>query len=170
VRAAQHCSRVYAVDVSRPMLDYARRRAREAGIDNIEFCVGGFLSYTPAQGPVDALVTSMAFHHLPDFWKGMALERMNRMLLPEGRLFIQDVVFSQENCDANISRWLNELDGIAGPQFRVETEVHIREEFSTFDWIMEGLLQKAGFSIENKTMQQGVIATYLCTKNFRPLI
>jgi hypothetical protein len=32
------------------------------------------------------------------------------------------------------------------------------------DWIMEGLLQRAGFGIETKTIQQGVIATYLCTK------
>jgi putative AdoMet-dependent methyltransferase len=164
VQAAKHCQRVYAVDVSEPMLDYARRRAQAAGIDNIEFCVGGFLSYRPAHAPVDALVTSTAFHHLTDFWKGMALQRLNRMLKPEGRLFMHDVIFAQENCDENISGWLSELEGIAGSQFRADFETHIREEFSTYDWIMEGLLQRAGFRVETKTMQQGVIATYLCTK------
>ena len=40
VQAAQHCQRVYAVDVSEPMLDFARRRALAAGVDNIEFCRG----------------------------------------------------------------------------------------------------------------------------------
>ncbi|MDI9395970.1 MAG: hypothetical protein QM426_11420 [Euryarchaeota archaeon] len=27
-----------------------------------------------------------------------------------------------------------------------ETEIHIREEFSTLDWIMEGLLEYSGIS------------------------
>ena len=38
--AAKHCSKVYAVDVSEPMLAFARGRAQSAGIDNIEFCLG----------------------------------------------------------------------------------------------------------------------------------
>jgi hypothetical protein len=41
---------------------------------------------------VDAVVTTLALHHLPDFWKGMALKRVHGMLKRGGRLYIHDVI------------------------------------------------------------------------------
>ena len=38
IQAARHCSRVYAVDVSQAMLDYAQAKARQSGVSNIVFC------------------------------------------------------------------------------------------------------------------------------------
>jgi hypothetical protein len=43
--------------------------------------------------------------------------------------------------------------------------LHIKEEFSTFDWVIEGLIEKAGFRIEEAFHENGFIATYPCIKN-----
>lgn len=42
--------------------------------------------------------------------------------------------------------------------------VAIREEYSTFDWIMEELLKRAGFSIDEVDYSDGFMAVYVCTK------
>lgn len=164
IYAAQRCATVYAVDVSRPMLEYAQRKAEKAGLKNIIFCHAGFLTYDHKYPPADALVTSMAFHHLPDFWKGIALERMNAMLGPGGVLYIHDVIFEHADAGMNISRWIDELGKIGGKQLRDEVSNHVKAEYSTFDWIMDGLLGRAGFKILSKEMVAGVIGTYLCKK------
>ena len=41
---------------------------------------------------------------------------------------------------------------------------HVREEYSTFDWIMDSLLSRAGFRVLSKEITEGVIGTYLCKK------
>ena len=164
IHAAKRCASVYAVDVSGPMLEFVQRRADNAGLNNITFCHGGFLTYEHNGILGDALVTSMAFHHLPDFWKGIALHRMNGMLRPGGLMYIHDVVFVQADAETNISRWIDQLGEIGGTQLRDEVAAHVREEFSTFDWIMDGLIERAGFRILSKEMVEGVIGTYLCEK------
>lgn len=45
IQAALRGARVYAVDVSQAMLDYARRKAEKVGISTIEFRHAGFLSF-----------------------------------------------------------------------------------------------------------------------------
>lgn len=163
--AARRCAHVYAVDVSRAMLDFAQQQSEKAGLENITFCHAGFLTYTHPGAPADALVTSMAFHHLPDFWKGVALKRMNGLLKPGGLLYLHDVIFAQDADEAPIANWLDQLEAMGGPQLREEVATHIREEFSTFDWIIDGLLERTGFSILSKAMAEGVIGTYLARKD-----
>jgi cyclopropane fatty-acyl-phospholipid synthase-like methyltransferase len=58
---------------------------------------------------VDALVPIMVFHHLSDFWKGIALDRMNSIIRPDGLLYIHDVIFVQADVETNISRWIDHL-------------------------------------------------------------
>jgi ubiquinone/menaquinone biosynthesis C-methylase UbiE len=164
IHAAQRGAGVHAVDVSGAMLEFAQQKAEKAGLDNITFYKAGFLTYEHTGARADALVTSMALHHLPDFWKGMALDRMNGMLRPGGLLYIHDVIFVQADSEASISRWIDQLGALGGTQLRDEVAAHVREEFSTFDWIMDGLLARAGFRILSKEMAEGVIGTYLCKK------
>ncbi|MFC2017908.1 class I SAM-dependent methyltransferase [Chloroflexota bacterium] len=164
LHASRQCARVYAVDVSRSMLDFAARKAAKTGAANITFCHAGFLTYEHHDETVDAIVTSLAFHHLPDFWKGMALARMNGMLKQGGRLFISDVVFEQTGATGNISRWIDHFSSNFSAELAESLEDHVREEYSTFDWIMEGLLERAGFRILSSQIDEGVMARYLCTK------
>lgn len=164
INAAKRCAKVFAIDVSASMLNYAKQKSDNFGLKNISYHHAGFLTYVHNESPVDALVTSMAFHHLPDFWKSLAFDRMNNMLKSGGLLYIHDVIFVQDNREINIKNWINQLENVGGKQLGDEVATHIREEFSTFDWIIEGLLERSGFKILSKEIEEGVIGTYLCKK------
>lgn len=165
IQAAQRCARVYAVDVSQAMLNFAESKASRSGLSNIEFHHSGFLTYKHADQKVDAVFTTFAFHHLPDFWKGIALKRINRMLKPGGRLFIHDVIIEEGNAIENINALIEEHAEAGGQMLREDTERHFREEYSTYDWVMDGLLSRAGFTIKSKHIIGGVLGTYICIRN-----
>src|SRR6201984_1331383 len=84
--AARRFGRVTAVDVSPAMLALLRERAGDAGLGNLDCVRAGFLSYSHAGPPADAVYTRHALHQLPDFWKALALDRIARMLRPGGGL------------------------------------------------------------------------------------
>lgn len=164
IQAASRCTKVIAVDVSEPMIHFAQTKVEKSGRTNIEFFHAGFLTYQHEDEPVDTIVTSLAFHHLPDFWKGLALQRMFRMLKQGGTLFLRDVVIGTESPVETIQSFIDQQEVAGGDFLREDAEQHFGEEFSTYDWIMEGLLERTGFAIENKEMNDGVFATYLCKK------
>ncbi|MFH8738646.1 MULTISPECIES: hypothetical protein [unclassified Streptomyces] len=61
-----------------------------------------------------------------------------------------DVIFSFEPAAAetHLRRWIDTADRPKGADFTsAGFEAHIREEFSTHVWIMEGMLERAGFDI-----------------------
>jgi putative AdoMet-dependent methyltransferase len=166
ITAAPHYKTVYAVDVSDAMLGYARQKAERAGIANIVFTRGGFLTYKHTDAPVDAVVSSAVLHHLPDFWKWVGLLNVANMLKPGGKFYLFDVVFPMmEDYEAHFNSWVDSFAEKVGPEFAVEVETHIRDEFSTFDWVMEGLLRRAGFQIDRADYDNQFGATYLCTRN-----
>jgi ubiquinone/menaquinone biosynthesis C-methylase UbiE len=164
VQAAQRYSRVCAVDISQTMLDLASTKAAQANVSNIEFHHAGFLTYQHTGRAADAIVTTFAFHHLPDFWKGFALNRMNRMLKTGGQLYIHDVILEHATAIENISTFIQKQEAAGGDFLREDAEGHFRDEYSTYDWVMDGLLSRAGFTIESKQMDGGVMGTYLCIK------
>ena len=107
VAVAPACARVIAVDVSAQM--QARLRAKlEAGrVDNVELVRAGFLSYEHAGEPADFVYSRLALHHLPDFWKVIALTRVRRILRPGGVLRLWDVVydFAPAEAEERIEAW-----------------------------------------------------------------
>lgn len=164
LQAARICSKVYAIDISLAMLDYVKWKAETQGLTNIVCCRGGFLNYVHEGEPLDAISTSLALHHLPDFWKQKALQRLNGMLNSGGRFFLVDVVFSEKEYEKNIPVWITKLTSKVGPEMAEDVSRHVRKEYSTFTWIMEGLLVRAGFRIDASEYSEGVLAKYLCTK------
>jgi ubiquinone/menaquinone biosynthesis C-methylase UbiE len=166
IPAAERYRAVHAVDVSRAMLHRARRRAKKAGLRNVAFHHGGFLTYEHRADPADAVVTVAALHHLPDFWKLIGLSRVAAMLKPGGRLFLFDVVFSFEPAEyeARITRFVRITGTDLGPSGEQEARTHCREEYSTCDWIMTGLLEAAGFEVAATDRKNEFLASYLCTK------
>ena len=162
--AARRCRQVHAVDVSRAMLEYAKVKADRAGLTNIEFHHGGFLTFEYVGPAADFITTTLALHHLPDFWKGIALKRMYDMLKPGGRLFINDGVIEVDGAIDNIAALIDRLEEAGGEDMRQDAEEHFRKEFSTYDWIMDGLLTRAGFEIDSKEIADGVMATYICRR------
>jgi putative AdoMet-dependent methyltransferase len=166
LHAASRCRTVYAVDISVAMLDHCRRQAEQAGVTNIVFCHAGLLTYEHPAESADAAVCVATLHHLPDFWKGVALTRCCRMLKPGGRLYLFDIVFPsrEPHLDEKIDEWIVAIETMADARLAAEAVVHAREEFSTYDWIMEGLLTRSGFHIDAAEYGQGFQTAYVCTK------
>jgi len=165
--AAPHARRVVAVDVSPAMLALLRDRAAEAGQSNVECVQAGFLTYQHTGPPADAVFTRNALHHLPDFWKAVALVRTARLLRAGGVLRLHDLIFDFQPAETEtvIDRW---LDGASEDPTRGYTRedltAHIRTEFSTFRWLFEPMLAAAGFEILTSDFRGGVYGAYTCIR------
>lgn len=164
VQAASEVKFVHALDVSEAMLEATSRCAKSQGVSNLQVHHSGFLSYQHEGVLADAVVTSLALHHLPDFWKAIALERIHQMLKPGGQLYLVDVVLEQEEAVSNIQSFINSQAEKGGDFLREDAEGHFRDEFSTYDWVMEGLLTRAKFEVRTKESLGGILATYHCDK------
>ncbi|NJD53992.1 MAG: class I SAM-dependent methyltransferase [Candidatus Methanoperedens sp.] len=166
IDAAKHCKKVFAVDVSPRMLEFAQKKADMNGIKNIELLNAGFLTYEHSGAPADAVVSQLALHHLPDFWKLIALKRVFGILKNGGKFFLKDTVYSfDENThEAFFNNLIEIIRKAGGMQIANDLETGIRDEYSTLGWIMEALLLRAGFTIHEKQYSEGLIAVYLCTK------
>jgi len=164
--AARRCRKVYAVDLSAGMLRYAEKKARARGVSNVEFLQGGFLTYRHEGAPLHAIVSQIALHHLPDFWKQIALLRMAEMLAESGKLCLRDIVYSFDPVEYGkfFDDFISKSAEKAGPQFARNICEHVRNEYSTMDWIMQGMIESAGFEIKRAKQNQGFFALYLCTK------
>ncbi|MDQ3973364.1 MAG: class I SAM-dependent methyltransferase, partial [Actinomycetota bacterium] len=99
--AGQRCRRVIAVDVSPAMMDRLRENVRRSGLANVECVVAGYLTYQHRGPPADLVYSRYALHHLPDFWKAVALSRMAGMLRPGGGLRLWDAVYNFEPHEAS---------------------------------------------------------------------
>jgi ubiquinone/menaquinone biosynthesis C-methylase UbiE len=166
LHAAAKYRAIHAVDISKAMLDYTRREADRAGIKNVAFHHAGLLTYDHQAEPADAIVCVAVLHHLPDFWKQVALTRCFNMLKPGGKLFLFDIVFpsASKQLPEQIDGWIQTITRLAGEKLGGESAVHVRDEYSTYDWILEGMLRHAGFQIDTAEYTPGFQTTYICSK------
>ena len=70
---APDAKRIVGRDVSEGMLEQARRKADERGVETLEFARGSFRE-SNYDGPVDVVVSNFAMHHLDDEAKREAIE------------------------------------------------------------------------------------------------
>jgi SAM-dependent methyltransferase len=169
VAAAAMCKRVIAVDVSPAMVDAVRRKAEDARVANVVSVHAGFLSYQHDGEAPDFIYTRNALHHLPDFWKAVALRRIAELLAPGGTFQLRDLVFSFDLSDpeAGIEHWLRSSasDCTEDGWTRAELETHLRREYSTFTWLLEPMIARAGLTIEVADYGSvGAYANYVCAK------
>ncbi len=150
IAAAAHCARVFAVDVSPPMLHLLSEKLAARRLDNVELVRAGFLSYVHRADPVDFVYSRFALHHLPDFWKAVTFQRVRAMLRVGGVFRLWDVIY-----DFPLEEALDRIEGwcasggeeVEGEWSRAELEDHVRDEYSTFTWLIESMLVKARFEI-----------------------
>lgn len=167
IQAALTGAYVYAVDISQSMLSYAQNKAQKTGVTNIKFHQAGFLTYQH-QDQLDFVVTKNALHILPDFWKMAALLRIAALLKPKGVFYLRDAIFSFPPADyeASINEWIRRVAKPEGTGWTAKDfEMHVREEYSTYTWIIEGMLTKAGFEIVEASYNTPTYAEYLCIKS-----
>jgi SAM-dependent methyltransferase len=165
VAVASRCRRVTAVDIAAPMLERLEAKAAGLGLANIEIARAGFLTYEHAGGSADFIYSRYALHHLPDFWKAVALDRLRRLLRPGGVFRLWDVVYDFEPAEAEdrIEAWCaTGSDSAEAYWSRAELEEHVRDEHSTFSWLLEPMIERGGFAIERaEHSADGIFAKYL---------
>jgi SAM-dependent methyltransferase len=161
--AAAVCPRVVAVDVSSAMVAHVRATAPAT----VEAVRAGFLSYEHTGAPADAVHTRNALHQLPDFWKGIALDRIARILRPGGILRLHDLVYDLDPAQAPevFADWFAAAATDPDEGYTAEDlAVHVRTEHSTYRWLLEPLLERTGFEILDAAYTRRVYATYTCRR------
>lgn len=165
IAAARTGASVIAVDVSPAMTSLLRRRVHEHGLQNLTVVEAGFLSYRHNGGPVDFVYTRNALHQLPDFWKVVALREIARLLRPGGILRLRDLVFDMAptRLDDTVQAWMaGAVDDPVRGYTAEEFAEHLRAEHSTFTWLLEPMLSRAGFEIVDQEVSGSVYAAYTC--------
>ena len=156
---------VHAIDIAASMLAATKKRAKFLGAGSITIQQAGFLSFFLPAASLDFATSQYALHHLNDFWKLIALERVFAVLKPGGTLLLRDVVYSchaselKDTVDSWL-RWMQEERGYS----RDENVTHVRDEHSTFSWEMEGFLERAGFQMLSSRFARAVYATYIAQR------
>jgi SAM-dependent methyltransferase len=164
---APRSGRVVAVDVSPAMAAVVRAKVAEFEIGNVDVVEAGFLSYEHTRDPVDFVFTRNALHHLPDFWKGVALARIASLVRPGGILRLHDLVFDFEPADARerVEAWMaGAVTDPAAGFTAAELAEHTRGEFSTYAWLLEPMLERTGFEIVERETRHGGYAAYTCRR------
>jgi len=166
IEAAKRCKQVYAVDISPDMLCYAKRKAEISEISNIDFIEAGFLTYEHKGDNPDVIVSLIALHHLPDFWKAVAIQRIYDLLKSGGRFLLSDSGYSfplseyQIVYNSNMAKRKAQVSKRLFEQMQKDSST----EFMTFTWILEGILDRVGFVIEKADYATECFASYVCKK------
>jgi len=163
--AARYAGRVVAVDISPDMRRAFESRRRWLHGRRIEYVTAGFLSYEHEGEPADFVYSRNALHHLPEVWKAVALARIHDILRPGGILHLRVVIFEFEPAETveRIEHYLASSPTDPSRGFtRPELEPMI--ETKTFTWLLEPMLERAGFEIVRRRVGSGLFAEYLCVK------
>ncbi len=106
--------RVIGVDMTPEMLERARRNAAKAGIANAEFREGRLENLPVATGTVDAITSNCVINLVPD--KAAVFKEVARVLKPEGRLVISDILLDKplpEAIEKDIYAYVGCISGAA---------------------------------------------------------
>jgi SAM-dependent methyltransferase len=98
--------RVISVDMTAAMLKKARSGAKEAGLTNIDLREGYAEALPAEDGSVDVVISNGVINLCPD--KMAAMLEIHRVLKPDGRIQIADIVVHKEvpeDAKADIDLW-----------------------------------------------------------------
>lgn len=165
IPASRLCHRVYGADISENMLNLLKEKLDAQNIKNVALYHAGFLTFWEKEDrpkQFDFIISSIALHHLPDFWKAVAIQHIANALKPEGVFYLYDVIFNFPitKWHDGVQRFLDEMEAAAGR----EASKHISSEYSSFSWIIEGILERAGLKIEQVYDDTSFLRAYVCRK------
>ncbi len=120
------------VDMTLEMVEKAQANARKYGYSNVEFRHGGDIESLPVEdSSMDVIISNCVINLAPD--KEKVFREAFRVLKPEGRMYISDMVLLDELPE----ELKNDSELLAG----CIAGAVLKEEYL-------GLLKKAGFSVE----------------------
>ena len=117
-RRVGSAGRVYGVDMTDEMLDLARRHAREAGAENVEFLKGEIEEVPLPDESVDVVISNCVINLSTD--KRRVLREAARVLRPGGRFAVSDVIADPDMDEATRSDMAAWTGCIAGALTREE--------------------------------------------------
>jgi ubiquinone/menaquinone biosynthesis C-methylase UbiE len=162
--AALMGAEVDAIDISPAMLALAEIYASDRKA-RVRTQSAGLLSFSYQPESYDLIVSEFTLHHLPDFWKAVALSRIYRALKPGANFYLRDIVFVSmpDGSERDIAQWAD--FNIKNHDFSNESVVaHMRDEYSTFGWVMERMLTDVGFALVSTDYHAPLHGTYLLHK------
>jgi SAM-dependent methyltransferase len=113
------------VDMSPPMVEAAKNRFR--GEDRVAIVVHDFADALPFDGPYDAIVTSLAVHHVTDERKRTLYAEIAGLLAPGGVFANLEIVKSPTQ--ALHDQWRDEMDA------RDDPADNLADMVSQLEWI-----------------------------------
>lgn len=127
-------TRFLGVDLSDEMLDRARALARERNLGNLDFTVGDITTLDAFDdASVDAVVSTVALHQLPDLEMFRAtLRQTGRILRPGGGLYIVD--FARLKSLRSIDYFAHQYEGSQPELFTEDYYNSLRAAFSLAEW------------------------------------
>src|ERR1700748_693507 len=162
--AALMGAEVDAIDISPAMLALAEIYARDRKAP-VRTQSAGLLSFAYQPNSYDLIVSEFALHHLPDFWKAVALSRIFAALKPGANFYLRDIVFVSmpDGSERSVEQWAD--FNTKNHDFARENVVtHMRDEYSTFGWVMERMLTEVGFTLVSADYHAPMHGTYLLRK------
>src|ERR1700747_1761867 len=159
--AAQMGAEVDAIDISPAMLALAEIQARDRR-GAIRTQPAGLLSFAYKPNSYDLIVSEFTLHHLPDFWKAVALSRIFAALKPGAKFYLRDIVFitMPDGSDRSVGEWADFY--IKNQDFEHGSVVtHMRDKYSTFGWVIERMLTEVGFTLVSADYRPPLHGTYL---------
>lgn len=102
---AEIAERVVGSDITRPMLEQARRLSGERSLANVRTTQNAAESLPFASASVDLITCRVAAHHFRDY--GEALSEAQRVLRPGRALVIADSVAPEDDA---VAQWMNDIE------------------------------------------------------------
>jgi 2-polyprenyl-3-methyl-5-hydroxy-6-metoxy-1,4-benzoquinol methylase len=162
--AALMGAEVDAIDISPAMLALAEIYARDRKAA-VRTQSAGLLSFAYQPNSYDLIVSEFTLHHLPDFWKAVAMSRIFAALKPGANFYLRDIVFVSmpDGSERNVEQWAD--FNVKNHDFaRDNVVIHMRDEYSTFGWVMERMLTEVGFTLLSADYHAPLHGTYLLQK------
>jgi 2-polyprenyl-3-methyl-5-hydroxy-6-metoxy-1,4-benzoquinol methylase len=162
--AALMGAEVDAIDISPAMLAlaeiYSRDRRAQVRIQS-----AGLLSFAYQPNSYDLIVSEFTLHHLPDFWKAVAMSRIFAALKPGANFYLRDIVFVSmpDGSERSVEQWAD-FNTKNHAFARDSVVTHMRDEYSTFGWVMERMLTEVGFTLLAADYHAPLHGTYLLQK------
>lgn len=159
---------VTLVDLSRPMLERAEQRVRDAGAESVRVQQSDLRDLDFPEGTFDAILAGAVLHHLreEDDWHRV-FQKLYAWLKPGGRLYVADLVYF-DLPDVQQLMWKRYgayLEALGGTDYQEKVFAYIEKEDSprSLPFQIE-VLQRSGFSSYDILHRNSVFACYLAGK------
>lgn len=136
---------VAGIDAAPEMIARARRKANKARLD-IQFETASADALPYANAHFDAVLCTVALHHLPRAVRSVAVAEMARVMRPAGRVFLADFVFGHKPSVVGMLHHQHGLRPNALTELVEAAGLRVAERGSLGKWDLEYVVARAGGS------------------------